>query len=211
MEEWRSCLQAICTSSSLFAHLHTHTHTHTMVWMVHLELVQNNLVIDIVSYLTEDFWQSIIDEVEKVPQDAVSVTECHWVSLSVTECHWVSLSVLCSSLLQTLDDSVLNVHALYLIWNGTILWCIKLVQLWNLWVARCTCASRWVTSLAKGLRTKVTCQVNQMFRKFVVNFCLPLGQWTSLISKFGLILFLHVFCHVMTHDCPLEIALFWTD
>ena len=69
----------------MHAHTHTHTHTHTnahtnthtQVWMVYLELVQNNLVIDIVSYLTEDFWQSIIDEVEKVPQDAVSVTECH--------------------------------------------------------------------------------------------------------------------------------------
>ena len=41
--------------------------------MVYLELVQNKLVIDIVSYIMEDFWQKIKDEVDKVPDDSVSV------------------------------------------------------------------------------------------------------------------------------------------
>ena len=46
---------------------------HTQVWMVYLELIQNKLVIDIVSYIMEDFWQKIKDEVDKVPDDSVSV------------------------------------------------------------------------------------------------------------------------------------------
>lgn len=59
----------------LCAHAYTHacTHSHnTQVWMVYLELIQNKLVIDIVSYVMEDFWQRITDEVDKVPEDSVS-------------------------------------------------------------------------------------------------------------------------------------------
>ena len=67
-----SFLKCMC---SFCAHMHAHTHarTHTtQVWMVYLELIQNKLVIDIVSYVMEDFWQRITDEVDKVPEDSVS-------------------------------------------------------------------------------------------------------------------------------------------
>ena len=65
-----SFLKCVC---SFCAHMHAHTHSHnTQVWMVYLELIQNKLVIDIVSYVMEDFWQRITDEVDKVPEDSVS-------------------------------------------------------------------------------------------------------------------------------------------
>ena len=65
-----SFLKCVC---SFCEHMHAHTHSHnTQVWMVYLELIQNKLVIDIVSYVMEDFWQRITDEVDKVPEDSVS-------------------------------------------------------------------------------------------------------------------------------------------
>ena len=67
----RTCIHT--RMHTLTQHMHAHTHSHnTQVWMVYLELIQNKLVIDIVSYVMEDFWQRITDEVDKVPEDSVS-------------------------------------------------------------------------------------------------------------------------------------------
>ena len=66
---FKVCVFLLCAHAYTHACMHSHN---TQVWMVYLELIQNKLVIDIVSYVMEDFWQRITDEVDKVPEDSVS-------------------------------------------------------------------------------------------------------------------------------------------